>query len=172
MKTLRVQSRVASFVIAILLLLPISPALAEQNGHANVIFTKWVTGPTTCPTLLLPSILGVCLSMEGVVSGDVGGGPFAGVASIVSSDPDTTVIDALYQIGAGSAHEFTAHNRVTQDNVTNTATIKGVVIDGWLKGAKVDGQYQVIHPCGILNAGGGDCFQGTLHVHGGGRSGH
>ena len=90
--------------------------------------------------------------MEGVVSGDVGGGLFAGVASLVSSDPDTGVLcDGDYQIGTGSAHEFTAHNRVTQDNTTNTAKIKGVVIDGWLKGAKVDGQYQVISPCGILN---------------------
>ena len=178
MKTLRVQSRVASFVISMLLVLQIAPALAEQHGHADVIFTKWVTGLTPCPSSLLPSILpsGLCLSMEGVVSGDVGGGLFAGVASLVSSDPDTGVLDALYQIGTGSAHEFTAHNRVTQDNTTNTAKIKGVVIDGWLKGAKVDGQYQVISPCGILNVNvlltGDTCFQGTLHVHGGGHSGH
>jgi len=170
MKTSRLQSRVVLFVIAMLLVVQITPALADQNGHADVIFTKWATGSTACPSPLPPSLLGFCISMEGVVSGDVGGGLFVGVASIVSVDPTTTVIDALYQIGKGSAHEFTALNRVTQ--VGGAATIKGVVIDGWLKGAKVDGEYQVISPCGILNANGDTCFQGALDVHGGGRSRH
>lgn len=163
MKTLRVPSCVASFVIAVLLLLPISSAVADgsskKGGHdpIEVIFTKWVTTAETTGVL----------NMEGVVSGDVGGGKFVGEATITFSDSNTTKIDAFYHINGG-AHHFTAHNRVTQDNLTGTARIKGVITDGWLKGAKVHGEYQVIAPCGIINAqlgvAGDVCFQGILEI--------
>jgi len=46
--------------------------------------------------------------------------------------------------------------------------IKGSVTDGSLKGARVNGEYWVINPCGIINAqngGFGDvCFQGNLII--------
>ena len=70
MKTIRIQTHFASFMIAIVLLLNISPALAgglhesggdngEFRGRVEVIFTKWVTD--------FPN-------MAGLVSGDAGGG--------------------------------------------------------------------------------------------------
>ena len=70
MKTIRNRKLFASFVVAIMLLLNISPALAggqretsgdkgKFHGRVEVIFTKWITD--------FPN-------MAGLVSGDVGGG--------------------------------------------------------------------------------------------------
>ena len=62
MKTIRIHSRVALFVSAIMLVLPISPAMAQGDGDnnepVNISFTKWVT---TAPR------------MEGFTGGDVYG---------------------------------------------------------------------------------------------------
>lgn len=103
--------------------------------------------------------------MAGVVSGDVGGGTFAGDTLSASQKGNILTIDALYHINGG-AQQFTAHNHITQDNATGTAVIRGVVTDGPLEGARAQGEYQVIHPRGITNAeGAGDfCFQGILTI--------
>src|SRR5689334_11105773 len=117
MKTVRIQTRLASLVMATLLLLNI-PALAgnlheqrdakeEFHGRVEVIFTKWITD--------FPR-------MEGLVSGDVGGGTFAG--EILKGEHTTEVdeIEAIYHINGG-AHHFTAHNHITQNNLKGTAVI-------------------------------------------------
>ena len=86
MKTIRTQTLFASFVIAMLLLLNVSPALAgglretaekqdKFRGHVEVIFTKWITD--------LPN-------MAGIVSGDVGGGLFAG--EILNAENTATTV--------------------------------------------------------------------------------
>ena len=131
------------------------------DNKASVTFTKWVTAPGTAPVLF---------NMAGVVSGDVGGGKYVGeVLNLDQSTPGITKIQALYHINGGT-HQFTADLRVTQDDKKGTADIKGVVTEGWLKGAQVQGEYQVIAPCGIINAQtgpfGDTCFQGTLHIQG------
>jgi len=166
MKTIRTQTLFASFVIAMLLLLNISPALAggvretagkqdKFRGHVEVIFTKWITD--------FPN-------MAGIVSGDVGGGLFAGEILNAENTATTSKLEALYHINGG-AFKFTAHNFITQDNLKGTAVINGVVTDGPLKGARVRGEYQVISPCGIVNAQNGAagdvCFQGTLTIRAG-----
>lgn len=128
------------------------------DNKASVIFTKWVTSPGTAP---------VQFKMEGVVSGDVGGGKFVGEVLNLTSTAGITKIEALYHINGGT-HQFTADVRVTQDDKKGTGVIKGVVTEGWLKGAEVQGEYQVIGPCGIINAQtgpfGDTCFQGTLRI--------
>ena len=47
MTTIRIPSRVASFVSAIMLVLPMSPAMAQggrdNNAPVDISFTKWVT---------------------------------------------------------------------------------------------------------------------------------
>ena len=153
MKAIRPLSRVASIVSVIVLLLQISPARAEDtfHGRVEVIFLKWVVGAGPL--------------MAGVVSGDVGGGAFAGEILSASQKGNILTIDALYHINGG-AHQFTAHNHIRQDNATGIAVISGVVTNGPLQGARVQGEYQVIHPCGITNAAdSGDlCFQGTLTI--------
>ncbi len=153
MKAIRPRIRVASVVGAIVLSLLISPAMADDafHGRVEVIFLKWVVGPGP--------------QMAGVVSGDVGGGTFAGDILSASQKGNILTIDALYHINGG-AHQFTARNHIKQDNATGTAVISGIVTDGPLQGARVQGEYQVIHPCGISNAeASGDlCFQGTLTI--------
>ena len=163
MKTIPNRKLFASFVIAILLLLNISPALAggqlatsggkgKYHGRVEVIFTKWVTN--------FPN-------MAGVVSGDAGAGLFVGEILDIKPTTNGDVIDALYHINGG-VFQFTAHNYVTEDFRTGTAMIRGVVTDGPMKGAQVRGQFQQISPCGIFNAQKGDggdvCLQGTLTI--------
>ena len=142
---------------------PTQMALADKSGQNGrtfqVIFTKWVTSPGVAPVLF---------NMAGVVSGDVGGGQFVGEVLELTPTEAATTIKALYHLNGGT-HQLTAQLTVVQDNKAGTAVLKGVVTDGWMKGAKVRGTYQVIAPCGILNANGpfGDvCFQGTLRING------
>jgi hypothetical protein len=78
-----------------------------------------------------------------------------------------TSIEALYHFN-GSKHAFTAELNVTQDESAGTATITGHVTEGWLKGASVTGEYNVLALCPLEtpdNAYGTVCFQGALHVH-------
>jgi hypothetical protein len=163
MKPNRLQRRLSLFALACAVALHLSPGLAA-NGPGNrvdrdddgrgvrVVFTKWVTDWP---------------NMAGLVSGDVGGGTYAG--EILKFTPSTAItkIEALYHLNGG-AHQLTAHVFVTQNNLKGTAAIKGVVADGPLKGARVRGAYQVIAPCGVINAQNGTagdvCFQGTLDI--------
>lgn len=161
MKAIRKRMLFASFVIAVLLLLNISPALvggqasgdkAKFHGRVEVIFTKWITD--------FPN-------MAGVVSGDAGAGLFAGEILGITPTTNGEVLEALYHINGGAYH-FTAHNFITQNNLKGTAVIEGLVLDGPLKGERVHGEYQVISPCGVINAQNGSsgdvCFQGTLRI--------
>ena len=163
MKTICIQKLFASFVIAMLLSVNISSALAgglhgtevgknKFRGRVEVAFTKWLAGWP---------------NMAGLVSGDAGGGHFVGEVLNFEHTEAVDKIEALYHINGG-AFQFTAHNFITQDNLKGTAEIHGIVTDGPLKGAQVHGEYQVISPCGVINAqngGGGDtCYQGTLSV--------
>jgi hypothetical protein len=77
-----------------------------------------------------------------------------------------TSIEAFYHFN-GSKHAFTAHLYITQDEAVGTATITGDVTEGWLKGASVIGEYNVLALCSIDtpdNAFGTVCFQGALHI--------
>jgi hypothetical protein len=138
---------------------PAQVALADKGGvkgHTfNVTFTKWIT---TFP------------NMAGVVGGAVGKGKFAGEILKYtpgnSANGNITKIEALYHMN-GSRHSFAAHVYVTQNNVTGMAVITGRVMEGWLEGAPVTGEYTVFAKCPMSTPGnvyGTLCFQGTLHV--------
>jgi len=141
---------------------PTQMALADKGGQEGdnfrVIFTKWGTTEGVPP---------VMFNMAGIVSGDVGGGQYVGEVLELTPTGATTTIKALYHLN-GSAHQLTAQLTVVEDNKTGTAVLKGVVTDGWMKGAKVRGTYQTIAPCGIINAANGAfgdvCYQGTLRI--------
>jgi hypothetical protein len=158
-----IQRRLFQFALACVIALQISPSLAasgpgvregrDDGGRGvQVVFTKWVTDWP---------------NMAGLVSGDVGGGTFAGEILQFTPSAAITKIEALYHLNGG-AHQLTAHVFVTQNNLQGIAAIKGVVTDGPLTGARVRGSYQVIAPCGIINAQNGSagdvCFQGTLDI--------
>jgi hypothetical protein len=108
--------------------------------------------------------------MAGVVGGDVGPGRYAGLvlSDDTTSRPGFWLAQALYGF-FGSRHSFVAHNFITENDTTSpiTARIRGVVIWGWMRGARVTGGYTMLDPCPIPTPGnvfGTVCFQGSLHL--------
>jgi len=169
MKTIHTRNRVASFVIAILLLLPISPALAGGahkhhggGGDVFVTFTKWGSGANPSD-----STLGF---FAGIVGGDVTG-TFVGEVLIkkVSANPLLTNgmvhLEAIYEVQAGTHqgnHSFTALIQGGQNLVTGAAVLDGAILAGWRLGAPVHVHYQKISSCAGNQAG--PCFQGTIEI--------
>jgi hypothetical protein len=161
MNTIRTRGS-AAFVGALLLLVQTPAVLGQaslKNGEAiehrrglEVVFTKWVADWP---------------NMAGLVSGDAGGGLYAGEILAYDHTDALDTIEALYHI-SGSARRFTAHVTVVQNNTRGTARITGVVVSGAFTGKQVRGDYQVIAPCPIINTQYGAlpdvCFQGTLTI--------
>jgi hypothetical protein len=159
---------VAAVVAALSMALSSTVAQADGGRHhhrsADVTFTKWVTSLPADPA----TQAGV--NMAGVVGGDVGRGRYVG---LIIGDDTTTMPGfwlghALYEFH-GHKHFFVADLHITEDDTTVpiTATIEGVVIKGWLKGARVTGQYRQWDTCPIATPGnvlGAVCFEGTLHL--------
>jgi hypothetical protein len=145
-----------------------SPAGGRNHRSADVTFTKWVTSLPADPSTTLAGS-----GMAGVVGGDVGEGTYAGIVlkDDTTSEPGFWLGQALYGF-FGSEHSFVAYNLITEDDrdpSSITATIRGVVIVGWMKGARVTGEYTQRDTCPIPTPGnviGTTCFQGTLHLQG------
>jgi hypothetical protein len=138
--------------------------VGAKHGHTFVVtFTKWITSEPADP----PSVAGV--SMAGVVGGDVGAGRYAGV--VLDDDlsvPGFWLGHARYEFH-GRKHTFIADVHVVENDTTDPATAKitGVVTTGWLKGAKVTGEYTVLPNCPIATPGNvfdNLCFQGSLQI--------
>ena len=142
-------------------------SLDRNHGSADVTFTKWVTSLPAHPSKTLAGS-----GMAGVVGGDVGKGAFAAilVKDDTTSRPGFWLGQPLYGF-FGSEHSFVANNFVTENDKVKpiTATIRGVVIVGWMKGARVTGEYTQFDRCPIPTPGnvvGHVCFRGTLHLRG------
>lgn len=142
-----------------------SPAGGKSNRSADVTFTKWVTGLPADPSKTLAGA-----TMVGVVGGDVGQGTYAGmvVKDDTTSKKGFWLGDALYGF-FGSEHSFVARNFITENDTVKpiTARIRGVVILGWMKGARVTGEYTQRDKCPMptpKNVSGATCFEGTLHL--------
>ena len=141
-----------------------SPGGDWSPRSADVTFTKWVTSLPADPSTLAG------VSMAGVVGGDVGPGVYVGkvLRDDTTSKPGFWLAQALYGFN-GSQHSFLAYNLITENDTASpvTATIRGVVIAGWMMGARVTGEYTQLDPCPIPTPGnvfGTVCFQGTLHL--------
>ena len=132
---------------------------SSAKGHTfDNTFTKWVTTS--------PPAEGVVANMVGVVGGDVGSGTYTGEVISLNTVGNITSIEAFYHF-KGNKHAFTADLKITQDESAGTATITGHIIEGWLTGAAVTGEYNVLAVCPMEtpdNAYGTVCFQGALHV--------
>jgi hypothetical protein len=97
--------------------------------------------------------------MVGIAGGAVGEGSYSGrVLELVPGDP-TTAIRAVYRL-TGAEHDFTALMYVEQTGLS--ATLSGVVTDGWCKGSLVRGEYAEIQyeHDGTTT----DAWQGTLRI--------
>jgi hypothetical protein len=148
-----------------------SPGTAAADGGrghhhrtADATFSKWaVQGPTG------PSSLAGVL-MIGVIGGDTGDGHFAGevLSDDTTSNPGFWLAHVRYEF-YGSEHSFILDVRVTEDDTKSpiTATLRGVVTKGWLKGARMTGEYTQRNSCPIPTPGnvfGAICWQGTVHL--------
>ena len=161
MKTIRMHRRVALFVSAIMLVLPISPATAQggrdNDAPVDISFTKWVTA--------FPR-------MEGVTGGAVDG-VFVGeiLQRQVSVNPNLNGIirlEAIYEVHDSKGAFFTALIRGGTDAVTGAALLDGVILAGWRVGAAVHVEFQTISAatgdCVGAPQAATTCFSGTIHV--------
>lgn len=127
----------------------------ESSQVYDIMFTKWMTS--------YPNMAGI------ITGGDAGSGTFAGqVLKVTKSTPKIWKAKVLYQI-FGTAHSFSAHLHVRENDVTNTARVEGKVTEGWLKGSPVNGGYLIIPASGCPHPEFGPCYQVTLHIHGSAR---
>jgi hypothetical protein len=166
---MRLALVLAAFVATLSVSLSSGVAQAEGGRHhhagADATFTKWVTSLPADPATLAGVL------MTGIVGGDVGRGRYAGevLGDDTTSRPGFWLGHARYELH-GRKHTVIADLQITEDDRTPaliTATIDGVVTDGWLEGAHVTGQYRQWDVCPIPtpgNALGTVCFQGTLHL--------
>ena len=171
--SIRRRSAVFAFALlaAIAISISLSPGAAVAHGGrhhhraaADVTFTKWILSAPADPSTLAGVLMG------GVVGGDVGPGTYAGevLNDDTTSQPGFWLGHARYEFH-GSEHSFIADLHITENDtvVPITATIQGVVTNGWLEGAQVTGQYRQWDTCPIPTPGnvlGAVCFQGTLHL--------
>ena len=139
----------APIAAALLLTLSVSVGLASADDARNAenTFTKWIAGYP---------------NMAGVVGGDVGDGTYSGVIlsrTGTGTLADPILITADYHFD-GSRHDFTA--RVDIVEIIPTATISGVVTDGWLQGNLAVGEFTVT----TCSHGGltTTCFEGTFDI--------
>jgi len=168
MSTTRTRRRVTSLAGAIMLLLPVSLAVAQGRSDLNrpieVTYTKWVT---TSPL------------MEGYWGDDLAnkfvGEVFQRQVSVRQADhcflPAPSCgriirLEAFYEIQAGD-HSFTALIRGGTSGDTGAALLDGTILFGWRVGAPVHVEFQTIPGTtgGCVSAPpGATCFQGTIHV--------
>jgi len=128
------------------------PGTESASVHTyDVTFTKWITEAP---------------QMAGVVGGAVGDGTFEGQIQDMKVEGSMQYVEAIYHVN-GSKQSFTAHIRAMQDNTLGSGVIIDSVTDGWLKGATLYGNYDVLTKCSIETPGNSLeelCFQGVLHL--------
>jgi hypothetical protein len=166
------MKRTMGFVLAVVLVSSFAVAAQARPGSshlrgqrsADVTFTKWVTTLGPDPSTLAGTL------MTGVVGGDVGDGTYAGIVlgDDTTSMPGFWLGHALYSF-IGSDHTFVVNNHITEDDTVTpiTATLHGRVVVGWMRGARMTGEYTQFDTCPIATPGnvlGTVCFQGTLHL--------
>lgn len=166
------MKRTMGVILVVVLASSLAVAAQSRTGSshprgqksADVTFTKWITSLPADPS----TVAGV--SMAGVVGGDVGDGTFTGivVGDDTTSMPGFWLGRALYGF-FGSDHTFVAYQHVTENDTATpiTATIRGRVIVGWMRGARVTGEYTQFDTCPIPTPGNvfdTVCLQGTLHL--------
>ena len=126
----------------------VSADQSSPEAPVEFAFEKWFTTPP---------------AMTGNTS--LGTGTFAGKILKRTAFANGVIVQlqALYMVTDPSgSRSFTALIEGTENLVTSTAVLNGVVTDGWMVGARVHVTFQVITPCefGTRN----QCFQGTIRI--------
>jgi hypothetical protein len=134
---------------------PTSHNAGQSSPEAAVVglsFEKWFT---TYP------------AMTGNTS--YGDGTFAGTILQRTAFANGVIVQlqALYRVTDPSgSHSFAALIEGTENLVTATAVLNGVITEGWRVGARVHVTFQIIRPCALAigPSAPGVCFQGTIQI--------
>lgn len=155
MKTVRSYSLFASLMGVFVLLLQISPVLADGKARAarpfEVDFDKCFDREGDAPYLF---------TFSGKASGDVSGNLEARIAVFtLGIQPNQDYIQADYVVKG--TLDFTAQVGGRQNSKTNLAMLRGFVSEGpaWLIGAGVHDEFQ-----NYVRADGTPCSRGTLYI--------
>ena len=188
MRIIGVRSRVSPFLIAVVLLLQLSPALAigqpdaqeatvQGSRPVEVTFTKWRTA-----VLPPPSAAATRSLFAGNVGGDLGEGDFVGEVLYRQASTPCSVfvppctpgitpptisesiasLQAIYEVQAGE-HSFIA--LIQGGSNSAGGRLEGVIVSGWRIGAHVRVAFDTLSSCtdrdGVAH---GPCFDGTIRV--------
>src|SRR5262245_6286664 len=164
MSIIGIQTRVASFVGAVVLLVQMSPAFASDDNHNNrpvdISFTKWGAPPPAVPPTPFFGLF------DGV-SGDGLPGSFDAEVLWRQASVNGHVIglEAMYEVLDGD-RSFTALIRGGM-NAAGAGRLDGVILAGWRTGARVRVEFQRHLPseggCAAAPQG-KTCFEGVIHV--------
>jgi hypothetical protein len=156
MKIVRRRSLFASLVSVFVLVLQISPVLADGKARSvrpfEADFDKCFDREGDAPYLF---------TFSGTVSGDVSGTLEARVAVLIPNvQPNQNYLQADYVVAAGT-FEFTARVGGRVNATTNLAVLRGFVSEGpaWLIGAGVHDEFE-----NYVRADGTPCSRGTLYI--------
>ncbi|HEY2945723.1 MAG TPA: hypothetical protein VGN09_25050 [Vicinamibacteria bacterium] len=166
MEKLRLTSRVALFVSAMVFSFQISPARAaegDQGGRVEVTFTKWVLNGLGSPTPLL---------MRGVTGGEIEGvfigETFVNVAKTNPDLPALSNLEVIYGVQADDPERsFTA--LIRGGAALGKAQLDGRILAGWRIGALVHVEW-VRFPSTSADCpspppfAGAGCFVGTMTI--------
>jgi hypothetical protein len=121
---------------------PVATASARMAAPAQLTFTKSISDAAN-------------FTWSGAVSGDVEGGL---VTQLISKTGDGTIwhVEFDWIVSAGEK-SFTARLRGILNNQTGKVVMNGTVSEGWLKGAQVHEEGQLVNPA---NLG----FTGTIRI--------
>ena len=164
MSTSHTRGRVISLVGAIVMLLPMSRAMAandnDNNRPVEISFTKWGAPPPAVPPTPFFGLF------EGFTA-DGGAGSFG--AEVLwrqtSVNGHVSGLEAMYEVFDGD-RSFTALIR-GGSNAAGAGRLEGVILAGWRTGARVEVEFQRHLPAegGCPGAPfGKTCFEGTIRV--------
>jgi hypothetical protein len=139
-------SKTKSHTILIILVLALAllpqAVFAGNNAPVNLTFSKQSSGIGT---------------WEGTVSGDLEGQLTTVLTDLRVSGPVWHVEFDWIVDAAGDANDFTAHLSGILNTDTGSVVMNGTVVEGWLLGAQVHEEGQLVDPATLA-------FEGTIRI--------
>ncbi len=135
--------------LAAALLFPASSALIADEAPIRLTFEKTLVGPGPAPYLF---------HFTGSFGGDFSGQLYVGQLVREFVDPQHQIVHVVadyFFMADDGVHSFTARVEGHANLHTGEAVLNGVVTAGWLEGAQVQDQFDIL---------GGGHFQGTFRI--------